>query len=87
MLNVLIIISIIANSICMFMNHKFGYNNLSKVKVRNAFRIALILISFIPVINIVVSCVYVGTSLGTYDYHIDSELEKENNKIIKWLFK
>lgn len=90
--SILIIISLITNLVFIFMNHKFGYKKDSygreiKVKVRNASKIVLILVCLIPIVNLIVSFIYVSYSLDSYRYCIDLELENESNKIIKWLFR
>lgn len=92
MVSILIIISLITNLVFIFMNRKFGYKKDSygreiKVKVRNASKIVLILVCLIPIVNLMVSFIYVSYSLDSYRYCIDLELENESNKIIKWLFK
>ena len=92
MVSILIIISLITNLVFIFMNRKFGYKKDSygreiKVKVRNASKIVLILVCLIPIVNIIVSFIYVSYSLDSYRYCIDLELENESNKIIKWLFR
>lgn len=58
-----------------------------RFKVRNAFKIVLILVCLIPIVNLIVSFIYVSYSLDSYRYYIDLELENESNKIIKWLFR
>ncbi len=92
MVSILIIISLITNLVFIFMNRKFGYKKDSygreiKVKVRNASKIVLILVCLIPIVNLIVSFIYVSYSLDSYRYYIDLELENESNKIIKWLFR
>lgn len=92
MVSILIIISLITNLVFIFMNRKFGYKKDSygreiKVKVRNASKIVLILVCLIPIVNLIVSFIYVSYSLNSYRYCIDLELENESNKIIKWLFR
>lgn len=92
MVIILIIISLITTLAFIFMNHKFGYKKYSygreiKIKVRNAFKIVLILVCLIPIVNLIVSFIYVSYSLDSYRYYIDLELENESNKIIKWLFR
>lgn len=92
MVSILIIISLITNLVFIFMNRKFGYKKDSygreiKVKVRNASKIVLILVCLIPIVNLIVSFMYVSYSLDSYRYYIDLELENESNKIIKWLFR
>lgn len=92
MVSILIIISLITTLAFIFMNHKFGYKKYSygrkiKIKVRNAFKIVLILVCLIPIVNLIVSFIYVSYSLDSYRYYIDLELENESNKIIKWLFR
>lgn len=92
MVSILIIISLITNLVFIFMNCKFGYKKDSygreiKVKVRNASKIVLILVCLIPIVNLIVSFIYVSYSLDSYRYCIDLELENESNKIIKWLFR
>ena len=92
MVSILIIISLITNLVFIFMNRKFGYKKDSygreiKVKVRNASKIVLILVCLIPIVNLMVSFIYVSYSLDSYRYCIDLELENESNKIIKWLFR
>lgn len=92
MVIILIIISLITTLAFIFMNHKFGYKKDSygreiKIKVRNAFKIVLILVCLIPIFNLIVSFIYVSYSLDSYRYYIDLELENESNKIIKWLFR
>jgi hypothetical protein len=92
MVSILIIISLITNLVFIFMNRKFGYKKDSygreiKVKVRNASKIVLILVCLIPIVNLIVSFIYVSYSLDSYRYCIDLELENESNKIIKWLFR
>jgi hypothetical protein len=92
MVSILIIVSLITTLAIIFMNHKFGYKKDSygreiKIKVRNAFKIVLILVCLIPIVNLIVSFIYVSYSLDSYRYYIDLELENESNKIIKWLFR
>lgn len=92
MVSILIIISLITNLVFIFMNRKFGYKKDSygreiKVKVRNVSKIVLILVCLIPIVNLIVSFIYVSYSLDSYRYCIDLELENESNKIIKWLFR
>lgn len=92
MVSILIIISLITNLVFIFMNRKFGYKKDSygreiKVKVRNVSKIVLILVCLIPIVNLMVSFIYVSYSLDSYRYCIDLELENESNKIIKWLFR
>ncbi len=92
MIGILFIMSLITNLAFIFMNHKFGYKKDSygreiKVKVRNASKIVLILVCLIPIVNLIVSFIYVSYSLDSYRYCIDLELENESNKIIKWLFR
>lgn len=92
MVSILIIVSLITTLAFIFMNHKFGYKKHSygreiKIKVRNAFKIVLILVCLIPIVNLIVSFIYVLYSLDSYRYYIDLELENESNKIIKWLFR
>lgn len=92
MVSILIIISLITNLVFIFMNRKFGYKKDSygreiKVKVRNASKVVLILVCLIPIVNLIVSFIYVSYSLDSYRYYIDLELENESNKIIKWLFR
>ena len=92
MVSILIIISLITNLVFIFMNRKFGYKKDSygreiKVKVRNVSKIVLILVCLIPIVNLMVSFIYVSYSLDSYRYWIDLELENESNKIIKWLFR
>lgn len=92
MIGILFIMSLITNLAFIFMNHKFGYKKDSygrkiKIKVRNAFKIILILACLIPIANLIVSFIYVAYSLDSYRYYIDLELENESNKIIKWLFR
>ena len=92
MVSILIIISLITTLAFIFMNHKFGYKKDSygreiKIKVRNAFKIVLILVCLIPIVNLIVSFIYVSYSLDSYRDYIDLELENESNKIIKWLFR
>ena len=92
MVSILIIISLITNLVFIFMNRKFGYKKDSygreiKVKVRDASKIVLILVCLIPIVNLIVSFIYVSYSLDSYRYCIDLELENESNKIIKWLFR
>lgn len=88
MVSILIIISLITTLAFIFMNHKFGYKGREiKIKVRNAFKIVLILVCLIPIVNLIVSFIYVSYSLDSYRYYIDLELENESNKIIKWLFR
>lgn len=92
MIGILFIMSLITNLAFIFMNHKFGYKKDSygreiKIKVRNAFKIVLILVCLIPIVNLIVSFIYVSYSLDSYRYYIDLELENESNKIIKWLFR
>lgn len=85
-----IILSLVNNLCVIFMNDRFGYHKLKydrKVKVRNALKILILLSSFIPLVNIVVSLWVLIYSADNYTYDIDDLIEDEENKIIKWLFK
>lgn len=85
-----VILTFITNLCVIFMNNKFGYYKLkycTKVKVRNALKIIILLSSFIPVCNIIISLWILVYSLDNFTYDIDELVQDEENKVIKWLFK
>lgn len=85
-----IILSLVTDLCIVFMNDRFGYHKRKyggKVRVRNALKILILLSSFIPIANIIVSLWVLVYSADNYTYDIDDLIEDEENKLIKWLFK
>lgn len=84
------VLCFVAMYITIFVNEKFAYKDgygRYKVHIINLTKLLLLLSSLVPIVNLISVVVYIGKSLGCYNYQINPEDLDDENEVIKWLFK